>query len=84
MLNLDQRRSSSNGRSQGALALAGFPGSLQVFPNDSETRQLRNSAVLRCLLLTVTVWAGNQILPKLLHLYGCFLYLLSIFVALPW
>ena len=84
MLNLDQRRSSSNGKSQGALALAGFQGSLQVFPNDSETRQLRNSAVLRCLLITVTVWAGNQILSKPLHLYGCFLYLLGIFVALPW
>jgi len=84
VLNLDQRRSSSNSRSQGALALDGFLGSLQVFPNDSETRQLRNSAVLRCLLLTVTVWAGNQILPKLLHLYGGFLYLLGVFVALPW
>ena len=84
MLNLDQRRSSSNGKSQGALALAGFLGSLQVFPNDSESRQLRNSEVLSCLLLTVTVWPSNQISPKLFHLYGCFLYLLSIFVALPW
>jgi hypothetical protein len=34
-------------------------------------------------LIAVMTWAGNQILAKPLHLYGCFLYLLSIFVALP-
>ena len=84
MLNLDQRRSSSNGKSPGALARAGFLGSLQVLPNDYEKKKLRNSEVLSCLLLTVTVWPSNQISPKLFHLYGCFLYLLSIFVALPW
>ena len=38
---------------------------------------------LSCPLIAVTAWAGNQILAKPLHLYGCFLYLLSIFVALP-
>ena len=39
--------------------------------------------LLSCLFIAVTTRAGNQILAKLLHLYGCFLYLLSIFVALP-
>jgi hypothetical protein len=39
---------------------------------------------LCCLFITGMAWTGNQILAKTLHLYGCFLYLLSIFVALPW
>ncbi len=40
--------------------------------------------LLSCLFIAIAAWAGNQILPKALHLYGRFLYLLSIFVALPW
>lgn len=39
--------------------------------------------LLSCFFIAVTAWAGNQILAKPLHLYGRFLYLLSIFVALP-
>ena len=39
-------------------------------------------AGIDCLLLEVGDWAINQIPPESLHLCGCFLYLLSIFVAL--
>jgi hypothetical protein len=39
---------------------------------------------LRRFLVAVPTWSAYQILPELLHLCGCFLYLFGIFVALAW
>lgn len=44
----------------------------------------RGNELLRYPFITVTIWAADQVLAKPLHLYGCFFYLLSIFVASLW